>query len=209
MPIKGQTLSVEAIEKMKQSKLDRLLSKYNWIVAEPYLDIEVKNGSSNRTTQYITLREFKDNLLSGLSLKNMAVGGVSRCVLQFFSNFCQGKIKLTKEQLEEDYHKGMSLDEISKSYGVTREDLTSLRQLYNIKRKGATFINRKKTEIPLTQRQKDILYGSMMGDAKKMSSSSVAFNHGPGQKGYLLWKYNEFKNVASERSLKGTSYGDA
>ena len=147
MPIKGQTLSVEAIEKMKLSKLSKLLSKYNWVLAELYLDAEIKNGATKRKTQYITLREFKENLLSGLSLKNMAVGGVSRCVLQFFSNFCQGKIKLTKEQLEEDYHKGMSLDEISKSYGVTREDLTCLRQLYNIKRKGATYMSRRRQKF--------------------------------------------------------------
>ena len=35
MPIKGEKLSIEAVEKMKQSKLARLISKYNWVLAEP------------------------------------------------------------------------------------------------------------------------------------------------------------------------------
>ena len=100
MPAKGQTLSIEAIEKMKESKQSKLLSKYNWVYAEPYLDVEIKNGAVRRTTQYITLRKFRENILSGLSIRDMISLGVSKNVLQFFSNFCQGKIKLTKEQFE-------------------------------------------------------------------------------------------------------------
>jgi len=211
MPLKGQILDKETISKMKQSKLDSLVSKYNWVLAEPYLDKEVKNGATKRTTQYITLREFKDNILSGISIKDMISNGVSKNVLQFFSNFCQGKIKLTKGQFEESYLQGASLDEISKEFSVTREDLTCLRQLYNIKRKGATYINRKNTEVPLTQRQKDILYGSMMGDAKRQSSrwnSIAAFGHSDKQEDYLKWKFEEFKSVSKEDSLKFTISND-
>ena len=211
MPVKGQTLSIEAIEKMKQSKLSTLLSKYNWVLAEPHLDVEIKNGATKRTTQYITLREFKDNILSGISIKDMISIGISKNVLQFFSNFCQGKIKLTKEQFNESYKQGVSLDEICKDFSVTREDLTCLRQLYNIKRKGATYINRKNTEIPLTQRQKDILYGSMMGDAKRQNSrwnSIVSFGHSDKQEDYLKWKFKEFKNVSKKESLKFSKSND-
>ena len=129
MPQLGKKLSKESISKMKQSKLASLASKYNWVLAEPYINKEVKNGSVKRITQYITLREFKDNVLSGLSIKDMISNGVSKNVLQFFSNFCQGKIKLTKEQFEECYIHGFSLDRISKEFSVTREDITCLRQL--------------------------------------------------------------------------------
>lgn len=205
MPVKGKKLSAEAVEKMKQSKLSRLLSKYNWIIAEPYLDVEIKNGAARRTTQYITMREFKDNSLSGLSIKDMIDSGISKNVLQFFSNFCQGKINFTKEQFEESYKQGMSLDEISKAFSVTREDLTCLRQLYDIKRRGATYINRKKTEEKLTQRQKDILYGSMMGDAKRNHTrwnSTACFKHSDKQKDYLMWKFEEFKSVSKKESLR-------
>ena len=205
MPSKGQTLTKEAIEKIKQSNFSRLLSKYNWVLAEPHLDVTIKNGAAKRTTQYITLRDFKINIMSGLSIKDMISSGISKNVLQFFSNFCQGKIKLTKEQFEESYKQGMSLEEICEESSVTREDLTCLRQLYDIKRRGATYINRKNTETLLTQRQKDILYGSMMGDAKRQSSrwsSIVAFGQSNHQKDYLMWKFEEFKNITNKNTLK-------
>lgn len=205
MPQLGEKLSKDSIDRMKQSKLASLTSKYNWVLAEPYLDVEVKNGSVRRIAQYITLREFKDNILSGLSAKDMIISGVSAKVLQFFSNFCQGKIKLTKEQFEDSYHRGISLDDISKEFSVTREDLTCLRQLYDIRRKGATYINRKKTEEQLTQRQKELIYGSLMGDAKrndKRYGSSVGFVHSDKQEDYLRWKYKELENLCNKTSLK-------
>ncbi len=205
MAKKGQTLSAEVIEKMQKARFNKVVSKYNWIIIEPYLDVEIKNGSQKRKNKYITFREFKKNTKDGLSIKNMVDSGVSRKVLQFFSNFCQGKINLTKDQFLEDYNEGKSLDEICEGRGVTREDITYLRQLYGIKRKGATFIKRKKTEVLLTSRQKEILYGSLMGDAKRQHSKSFAsagFGHSQKQESYLRWKYIEFENLCTDNSLK-------
>jgi len=202
MTLAGEKVSVESIEKANKTRLASLTSRYEWELAEPHLDVEIKNGSARRFNKYITMREFKENILSGMSIKDMSSSGISPKVIQFFSNFCQGKIKLTKQEFEECYHSGVSLDEISKKYKVTREDVTSLRQLYGIKRKGATYMHRKNTEEALTQRQKDILYGSMMGDAYRMASSSAGFKQCLAQKEYLMWKYNELKNVSHEKSLK-------
>ena len=202
---KGETLSRQSIDKINKTKQAKLLSSYNWIIVEPYLDIELNNGSVNRTNRYVTLREFKEKIQSGFSIKEIKNEGVSKKVLQFFSNFCQGKINLTKEQFLECYNKGMSLDEISKEYSVTREDTTFLRQLYDVKRKGATFIKRKQTETLLTKRQKEILYGSMMGDAKRLNpkwNSIVHFKQCLKQKDYLMWKYLEFQNIVKEGILK-------
>ena len=112
MPAKGYKLSKKSIEQMKQSKLNKIMSKYNWIISEPYLDIKIKNGATNRLRQFITLREFKNNLENGLSIVEMQKNNISKTNLQFFSNFCQGKIKLTKNQFIEEYEKGFSLDEI-------------------------------------------------------------------------------------------------
>ena len=78
MPKLGEKLSTESIDRMKQSKLASLTSKYDWALVEPYLDVEVKNGSVKRIAQYITLREFKDNILSGLSIKEMISNGISK-----------------------------------------------------------------------------------------------------------------------------------
>ena len=113
----------------------------------------------------------------------------SKHLVQFYSNLSQGKIILSKIDFEREYEKGLSLDEISEKHKISRDDMSFLRQLYGLKVKGAKYINRKKIEIPLTQRQKDILYGSMMGDACKMSNASVKFKQGFSQKDFLLWKY--------------------
>jgi hypothetical protein len=154
------------------------------------------------------LREFKKLLDEGNNLKSIKKMGVSKHLIGFYSNFCQGKINLSKNIFIEEYEKGLSLFDIADKYKISRGDITYLREIYELKKKGATFLHRKKTEIPLTKRQKEILYGSMMGDAKRGSFSSVSFNHGKDQKEYLLWKYKEFESVASPISLKGEKYID-
>lgn len=206
MPLKGETLSEEAIHKVKIKLTKRMVEKYNWNLIEPYLDVVINIGSSNRKKKFITFRQFKNFIKEGKSLVSLRKI-TSKHLVQFYSNFVQGKIKLSKDDFALEYKNGLSLDEISKKYKVPREDITYLRQLYGINRKGAPYIKRKKTEVSLTKRQKEILYGSMMGDAKKAYSyysSSVAFKHCKKQKKYLLWKFNEFKNVASKNSLKAS-----
>ena len=206
--IKGQKMPEEV--KIRKSKTDfkNLVAKYNWIIAEPYLDIEINNGAARRKRKHITLRDFKQNIKNEIPFKEMVQQGVSHHLIAFLSNFCQGKIKLEKEDFIKEYEVGKSLDEISEKYNVNRSDLTYLRQLYKIKRKGANFIKRKKTEIRLTQRQIEILYGSMMGDAKALSLSAAAFKHSIKQKEYLFWKFSEFKSVCKEKNLKKYSQYD-
>ena len=201
MPAKGQTLSVEAIERMKKNKALRLKSKYKWELIEPYLDVKLDMSSRNRSKKFITLREFRDHIENGSSLKEINKI-TSKHLVQFYSNFAQGKIVISKEDFEKEYRKGLSLEEIAEKHNISREDITYLRQLYGQKNRGATYINRKKTEQPLTKRQKEVLYGSMLGDAYKMSSSAVGFKHCSEQKDYILWKYNEFKSAASPNSLQ-------
>jgi hypothetical protein len=208
MAKKGEIVSADSIALMKESKRQRMLSRFNWVLAEPYLDVEIDNGSVSRSKEHITLRQFKQRIEAGETMKAMCAAGVSKHLSQFMSNFCQGKISLTREDFVSEYETGASIDEIGEKYSVNREDMTFLRQLYGIKRKGATFINRKKTEVLLTQRQKEIIYGSLMGDGKKCSPSSVGFVHSPKQKTYLFWKYSELESVVPENSLKRTEQMD-
>ena len=205
---KGQKVSEDTKEKYRKTMFKKLISKYNWKLVEPYLDVEIKNGSVKRTKKYITFRGFKKRIEQGINLDMMIEEGISHHFLAFLNNFCQGKIKLEKEEFIKEYEKGLLLDKISKIYKITREDLTYLRQLYGIKRKGANFIKRKKTEIPLTQRQKEILYGTMMGDAKALSPSAAHFKHSIKQKEYLFWKWEEFKNLCNGYNLKKYSQYD-
>ena len=203
MPSKGQILTEETKQKMNVAKQQKMKSKYKWEYAEPYYDIEL-NISSNKTRskQFITLRKFKELLENGKSLKDIKRDGASKHLIQFYSSFCQGKITISKEEFIEQYDKGLSLEDICEKYKIPKDHIGFLRQLFEKKKTGAKYIKRKKTESPLTQRQKEILYGSMMGDAYRMSSSSVGFKHCQAQKEYVLWKYNEFSNISSEHSLQ-------
>lgn len=202
---KGESPSAETTKRHKQAALQGFLSKADWAIVEPYLDVELNLSARNRSSRFITLREFKQALLAGKSIPVMIQEGISKHLLGFYGIFMQGKILLTKEAFQKDYEAGLALDDMAKKYGMNREHLTYLRQLYGIKAKGATFQYRKETEVPLTQRQKEILYGSMMGDAKRMSPSSAGFGHGTFQMEYLAWKFREFASVASKGSWKETS----
>jgi len=204
MTKKGENITEEVKEKIRLTRRVKMLSKFKWKIIEPYLDEVIDIGSRNRNKKFITFREFKKLIEEGNSQKSIKQMGISKHLIQFYSNFSQGKIDIDKDTFSKEYNDGLSLDEIALKYKVTREDITYLRQLYGQKNKGATYINRKKIEVPLTQRQKDILYGSMMGDAYKMTSSSSIFKHSSNQEDYLFWKYSEFKNIASEHSLQKT-----
>jgi len=209
--LKGEKQSEEIKRKFRETKRLKMLSKYNWVFAEPYLDIEIDNGSANRKLNHITLRQFKENITNGLSKTDMIKQGIPKHLLQFFSNLCQGKIKVTEEDFSRDYKAGKTLEEIAETYNITREDLTYLRQLFDINRTSATYQNRIATEVPLTQRQKEIIYGSLMGDAcyrDKKYRNSARFKQGEMQRDYVLWKYSEMQSVACYNSLKSEHYCD-
>lgn len=175
--------------------------QYNWNLINPYLDTVISNGSVKRLNNYITFRDFKNNIINNICCEDMICKyNIAPALITFLSKYSQGEITLSENEFLDCYNKGMSLKEISDKYNIKRNNIRFLRQLYNIKRKGAAFIYRKRTEVCLSQRQKDILYGSMMGDASSKDihyNSSVCFCHGNKQKEYLFWKCNEFKNIVS------------
>ena len=201
MPRKGQTLSKESIQKKNDTNRKNLLEKYDWSLVEDYLDVNLSSSSRGRQRHFITLGQFKALLLSGMSVREIHKI-TSKNLTGFFSAFCQGKIQLPKDVFTAEYKNGKSMEQIAKEHDVSSDYIGFLRQLYEIKTKGAKFIKRKQTEIPLTQRQKKIIYGSFMGDAGKMSPSSVRFKHGEKQKEYLLWKYKEIESIMSPHSLQ-------
>lgn len=208
MPQKGQALSLEAREQMKETKKKLWKSKMNWSKLDQYLDVEIDNSSRNKKLPTITLRRFKELVDSGMDCSTIIESGISKHLVSFFSMLAREEIIVSKEQFLNDYLSGISLDDMSLKYNMARSNIAYTRQLYDIKVKGATFQKRKQTEVPLSDRQKQIIYGSLMGDAGKMSPSSVKFKHGDAQRDYLMWKYNELKTIASEKSLLGEPYVD-
>jgi len=189
-------------QNIKKSRLDYIRSKYKWDLVEPYLDVEIKNGERNRKHRFITLREFKRlKVDQNKSIKDVEKEGYSRYILGFCSRFCKGMIKLTKEKLEEEY-RIIDLDKISKKYSIDRGDLACLRQLYGIKSMSGPYFKRLEREKPLSKRQIEILYGTMMGDACGIGGRRISFKHGDCQKEYIFWKFDEFEEHCTPFSIK-------
>jgi hypothetical protein len=191
----------EYVEKMKARIHKRLLSQLQWELAEPYLDKCLGAGRHNQKLKYITFREFKELALKGHSVKAIVKLGYSPHIANFICRFLKGNIKLSKEQLEKEY-KTEPLNNICVKHDIRRGDIACLRQMYDIKPLSGLYFERVKKEEPLTQRQKEILYGSMLGDAGRKSTHRIKFVHGGPQRDYLFWKYEQFKNVSS--TPKGT-----
>ena len=152
MPREGQKLSEESIAQMKQSKIAKQQSKYQWDLIEPYMDVEMGISSRNRQRDSITLRQFKDMMESGMTVKDISKEA-SRNMVGFFSAFAQGKIELSQEQFTKEYNEGKSLEHLAEEHNVSKDYIGFLRQIYGLKVKGAKFQNRKATEKPMTQRQ--------------------------------------------------------
>jgi hypothetical protein len=189
-------------QKIKEARLRFVKSKYKWDIVEPYLDIKINNGARNRKCKFITLREFKElKVDAGKTIKELVKEGYSAMLLRFYSKFCQGMIKLTKEELEEEY-KINDLEYIAKKYKVDRGDIACLRQLYNIKSTSGMYFKRVREEKPLTSRQIEILYGTMLGDACGDSGRRISFKHGDCQKEYIFWKFDEFQEHCNPLALK-------
>jgi 16S rRNA G966 N2-methylase RsmD len=202
MAVKGQKLSQECKEKMIESKKEKIRSKFKWDIVDPFLDVNLSISAPKRNLKFITLREFKQKIFEGKSIKDIIGEGISRHLIHFFSFFAQGRLCLSKEDFIKEYENGLALKEMAKKYKIPKDHIGFVRELYEVKKKGAKFLHRKRTEELLTDEQKQVLYGSMMGDAKKVSPSSAQFQQCADQKDYLLWKYKIFENIASKNSLK-------
>lgn len=177
-------------------------------IETPVASISIEHDfhiSKARTRKRISYEEFLDLVKQNISLIEMKKYGISKHQIGFYSALAQNKISIKREQFEEEYKSGQSLDQISEKYGVQRDHVTQLREFWGIKRLGPKYINRKKTEKPLSFRQKNIIYGGLMGDAGKMSPSSVKMKQSIKQKEYLLWKYSEIQEHVSLVSLQITA----
>jgi hypothetical protein len=165
---------------------------------------------SHRKRGRLTLEQFKQHKAEGMHVKRMPkLLDVSKNHVQFLSALNQGFFDhVTEANFRSDYLSGMSLFEIAAKYNISKDYIGFLREHLDIPRLGAKFINRKKTEKPLTQRQKELIYGSLMGDCGKMSPSSIKMKQSAKQREYLLWKFAELQEHVSLKSLQDETYYD-
>lgn len=209
MPLKSGKMLEESKFAMKLSKWKKEKAQFDWKRAEPYLNKEVNLSSRGRQRKSLTLQEFKVLSDADITVKDLEERGYSKHLLRFFSCFLKGKIPVSEDEFEQAYSQGLSLEEISNKFGISRENVTYLRQLYGIKAKGATFIRRKKTEKSLNEKQRQLCIGSLFGDAKIFAPASIGFGHGTSQQDYLMWKWEIMKEHCTKKSLIITPYIDS
>jgi hypothetical protein len=165
---------------------------------------------SHRKRRRITLEEFRAYKESGIGIKEMPkrIGG-SKNQIQFLSALDQGKFDhIDPDEFRSDYMSGMKLADVCKKYGVSFDYKGFMREHLGIPRMGAKFIKRKQTEKPLSDYEKQIIRGSLLGDAGKMSSSSVKMKQSIKQKQYLLWKFAQLHTHVRASAFKEESQYD-
>jgi len=205
---KCQKSPLEAIARMKATKHRLHVSHLQSDLLPEKSSIEYKIPS-HRTQKQISIEEYKKLLDEGYRIKDFVKIGVSKHYVGFLNAMMKGKITLDKETLAKEYCI-IPLEELSKKYNISREHLTYLREYYGIKRKGAKIFKRliRESKNELTQRQRDISLGSLLGDAYCGKWGCIAFKQSIKQYDYCLWKFNEFKEHTNYKKLKEEEYYD-
>lgn len=154
---------------------------------------------THRKKRHMPFEEYQLLLKQGKSIPEI-IQLTSKHLIAFYNALLKGRINISKEEFEEMYNKGMSLDKIAKSKGIPREHMTFLREFYGIKRKGAKFLKRINNEQPLSQEAKDIIIGSLLGDGHITKWGYFSEKHSPAQLKYLKWKASFFKSITTDKS---------
>lgn len=110
-------------------------------------------------------------------------------------------MKIEKEELKKLYTDELKSDkEIAIIFNINPLKIGKIRKEYGIATINAKLKDTiRKSKNPLSQRQKSILLGSLLGDACLKSrndfSAYISFSHSIKQKKYTDWLYEEFKSV--------------
>jgi hypothetical protein len=201
---KGQKTPSAAVAAMSDRLKSEFRDKFSYSHIEPYLDWDFGKASKK-----LPLVRYWECVKGGMSAKEIRQKhGAHNDLLQFYSALSQGQIVFDAGKFKELYESGLSLNEVGQQFGIQNRFMRFVRQGLGVKRTGAKFQKRKAAEHQPTERQLDLIRGSLLGDAKKTSPSTVGFGHGDSQKRYLIWKYQELEDLASENSLKPWPYKD-
>lgn len=124
-----------------------------------------------------------------------------RLKLNLPSNGRKSLEKFNREEANELREKGLSYKEIANKMGVKPITINC----YFLKKNGKlTSEQRSSPSIPLTQEQKEVLFGTLLGDgnlrytSEKSKNVSGKIEHGMKQFDYLKHKHNLLKNLSSD-----------
>jgi len=166
--------------------------------------------SHRKTTRFSTIEGYVSFLKEhSWSFKDFVENGYCRDQILFFNFVLKGKLTVTKEQFVEDYCVNfVPLEQIEKKYGIPRGLVTFVRDYFGIKRIGANGLKRGKEEIDLSEIQKQVIYGSLLGDCYRFGNG-VAFKQSIVHESYLTHIFEIFKqHCVCEDVRKIVSYDD-
>ena len=211
MKIDKRTLpkSQDTINKISESKLEH--SRSNILQSAESFTQEQSNRKlaipTHRKKEHITLEEYQSLLKQGKTVSDI-IKTASKHLIYFYNVLLRGEINLTKEEFVKLYEEGKSLDEIAELHKIAREHMTFLREFYGIKRKGATFHRRINNEKLLSQEAKDVIIGSILGDAHIAKGGYLSEKHSEKQEEYIKWKAEFLKGITTDKSWNYSEYID-
>src|ERR1035437_9004105 len=121
------------------------LEKFNALIKECVEKCTLKQSenkmvvASNREHYYMPFEEFKNNIREGKTIDYLHTI-TSKHLISFYLALIQNKINVSKEEFEKEYNEGKTIEEIAKTHNVYKGYVSSLREFYGIKRKGAKYI---------------------------------------------------------------------
>jgi 16S rRNA G966 N2-methylase RsmD len=166
--------------------------------------------SHRKTKRFQTIEEYKEKLNDTKWSYNEFINqGYCRDQLICFNFILNGRLSLTHDKFVEEYCINLRpLREIEKKYGIPYGCITFIREYFGVKRIGSTGLKRMSEEKDLTDRQREIIYGTLMGDGMKFANG-IMVRHCFDQKQYCDFLYSELRDLCGNNSYRiDTSYDD-
>ena len=208
---KGQLASEETCRNISESKIDSHISRIS--------DSEITVGkvdsnfiipSHRKNIRFNSVDEYKEFLIEHKwSILDFKKNGYCRDQISFFNYILSGNMTLTREKFIEEYCNNLiPLRDIEIKYNIPYGMITFVRDHFGIKRIGHTGLKRGKEETPLSDRQKEIIYGVLLGDASRFGNG-IQIKHCVDQKEYCEFLFSELKEHCSDIGInKSVSYDD-
>ena len=190
----GESMSAESKEKMIRTKHEQHIRQLIDTSIPEASDQQLVVPSHRKKVRFSTINEYQDILKkTGWTQLEFAKNGYAKNQVAFFNYLLKGKLSITKEQFVEEYQQNhLELVEIAGKYGIPEDYIAQIREHFGIKRIGATGLKRAKDTKPLSNRQREIAYGSMMGDACVDKQGCLRIKHGGPQSAYTECLAKEF-----------------
>ena len=200
----------ESIRKMVESKRLAHVGGIDVKNVPPSSGKEFVTPSHRRNKRFSSFEEYFDLLGDKKwSVKEFVKNGYSKSQVVAFNFIAKGKLNISRDLFETEYCVNfLSLDEIASKYGIPRDYMAFIREHFGIKRIGAKGLKNGKESSDITDRQKKIAIGCLLGDAK-VDHSSFFVKHSDKQRGYCDFVFREFSEHCTMRKLKeDSSYDD-